>query len=174
MGKLRIRMHVANIVVFRWLEVNVVNLSTHRTIPTTRHPFLENLCRDVNQHRKNLVSLLSRETFQTLSLRGGSRKSVQDVAVSTVVLACSFLNQPNCQFIRNQSSLGHDLPHLHRKRRLGVFECAKDISGGDLRQFQTLLKQARLRAFASTRRTHQDYYLRHTREMTCGFDLTRC
>ena len=42
-------------------------------------------------------------------------------------------------------------------------ERAKNIPRRDLRQMQTFLKQARLRAFSGTRRTHQHYYFCHTK-----------
>src|SRR6185369_14043834 len=154
-------MQIADVVVARRLEIDIVNLIANRAIPPSGHALLEQLELDVNQHCDDVVALFGGELIQTLRLCGRARKAVEDVTVLAVVLRSALFDHLNCQLIGNQLSPFHDIANFLRERRVGVFERAKDISGGDLWQMQPFLKQARLRAFSGTRRTHQNYYFCH-------------
>jgi hypothetical protein len=55
----------------------------------------------------------------------------------------------------------HQRADLCRKWRLRFLKRAKHVASRNLRQLQAFMKQARLRTFSSTRRTHQDYDFRH-------------
>jgi len=97
-----------------------------------------------------------------LSLCQSSRKSVQHVPVFTIILSRPLLNYPDDKIIRGQPARGLQGANLFRQLIAGFSTRAQDIASRNLRKFESLLKQTRLRTFASTRRTHQDYDFRHT------------
>src|SRR5437868_10940218 len=155
-------MKVAHVVVLRRLEIYIVNLPTHGTIAPAGHALLEHVVWHVDEHRNDRVPLLGRKFFQTRCLCRCTRKAVENVTVLAVVLGRTFLDDANCQLIWNELSSFHYVSEFLRQRSVRCFECTKNISGGDLRQIQTLLKQARLRALSGTRRPHQHNNFRHT------------
>src|ERR1041385_133389 len=155
-------MKVANVVVLRRLEIDIVNLTAYRAIATARHALLEHISWYVDEHRDDSVSLLGRKFLQTRRLRWCARETIENVTILAVVLRRPFLDQPNCQIIWNELSAFHYVSDFLRQRGMRSFECTKNISSGDLRQMQTLLKQARLRTLSGTRRTHQHDDFRHT------------
>ena len=63
-------MKVANIVVARRLEIDIVNLVANRTISPSRHPLLEQIQRHVDQDRDDVVALLGGELFETAACAG--------------------------------------------------------------------------------------------------------
>src|SRR6185436_15835291 len=154
-------MQIADVVVARRFEIDIVNLIANRAIAPAGHALLEQLERHVDQHCDDVVALFDGELFQTLRLGRRAWKAIEDVTVLAIVLRSALFDYLNCQLIGNQLSPFHDIANFLCERRVSVFERAKNISRGDLRQMQAFLKQARLRAFSGTRRTHQNYYFCH-------------
>jgi hypothetical protein len=74
-------MQIADVVVARRLEIDIVNLIANRAIAPSRHPLLEQIQRHVDQYRDDIVALFGGELFQTPRLRGRARKAVENVAV---------------------------------------------------------------------------------------------
>ena len=158
-------MQIANVVMARWLEIHVVNLATHRTVPPARHPRLEHFVRDVDENRDNRVALFCCQLLEACCLCRRARKTVEDVTVATIVLRRSVLNETDRQLIRYELPALHYVSDFLRQRRLRMLERAKDVARRYLRQTETLLKQARLSTLTGTRRAHQYYDLRHTRSV---------
>src|SRR5689334_8992379 len=121
-------MQVANVVVARRLEIDIVDFVADRTITPARHPLLQQRKRHINQHRDDLVTLLGRELIQTGGLRGSTRESVEDVTVTTIVLRRTLFNESNRQLVGNELSSFHYLPDFPRQWRFSVLERAKDVS----------------------------------------------
>src|ERR1044072_9795416 len=76
MNELRFRMEVADVVVPRRLEIDVVNLATGGTVSTSGHTLFEQLAWHVDQDRNDSVALLSSQLFETDGLRRSPRKAV--------------------------------------------------------------------------------------------------
>jgi hypothetical protein len=126
-------MQIANIIVARRLEIDVVDFVANRTIPPSGHALLQQIERHVDQHRNDRLFLFLRELIQTLRLRRRARKTVEDVTVFAIVLGGAFLHELNGQLIGHQMPARHDIPDFLRQRRLRVPERPEDISGRNLR-----------------------------------------
>src|SRR6185369_415491 len=132
MHKFRLGMKVANVVVPWWLKVDVVNLATDRTVSSSRHSLLEIVRRHVDQNRDNAVALFCCQLFQTRGLLRSARKAVEDIAVARILLRRAFLDDSDCQIIRNELSALHDFPYFLREWRMRSLQGAKDIPRGNL------------------------------------------
>ena len=97
-------MQIADVVVARRLEIDIVNLVANRAIAPSGHTLLEQFQRHVDQHRDDVVALLDGELFQAPRLCGSARKTVENVTVLAVVLRRALFDQLNCQLIGDQLS----------------------------------------------------------------------
>src|ERR1041384_8002766 len=86
MYKLRFRMKVANIIELRRLEIDVVDLTTHRTVSPSGHALLEQFAWHVDLNRNDIVPLLHSQFLETGGLRRSAWKTVEDVAVPAIGL----------------------------------------------------------------------------------------
>src|ERR1043165_3444442 len=127
MHELRLGVKVANVVISWWLEVDIVNLATDRTIASSCHSLLEIILWHVDQDRDNAVALFGRELFQTHRLLRSSREAVEDVAVARIVLRSALFDELNCQIVGNKLAPLHNLSHFVRERSLGSLQGPKDI-----------------------------------------------
>ncbi len=154
-------MTIAFVVIFRRPEVQVVNLSADRTTTPSGHALFQEFQRNVNENRAQLFSLPRGQSLEHFGLCRGPRKSVEDVTSTTILLRRPILDHANYQFVRDQLSRLLDYAHFFSQRALRLGQSAKHVASGNLRQPQALLQQARLRAFAGTRRAHQNDDLGH-------------
>ena len=80
----------------------------------------------------NLIAKLCQRFIQYISLRNRSRKSIQYISVSAILLCNSVKKNLNRQLIRNKQPLIHIFLRFHAKFRAVLDVCTKNITCGNM------------------------------------------
>ena len=91
--KLRVRVKVADVIILRRLEIDIVDLAAYRAIAPSGYALLEHVLWYIDEHSDDSFALLGRKFFQTRCLCRSTRETVENITVLAVVLRRPLLHQ---------------------------------------------------------------------------------
>ena len=129
----------------------MINCTAGGTGSSSGHPFdNEFICRLYVQGQIDFLILFCKSLFQRFRLWNGSGKSVQNVAVFTILLMDSFQEHGNGNVIRHELSLIHEALRLFPQLCLFFQIGSENISCGNMRQLIFRCDSTRLASFSGT------------------------